>query len=140
MTDTERSDGWERRLARVVERHMHIPGAWGASDCGLTVGEAVEAVTGTNPLVEFVGRYSTELGAARIMKRKGWADMGDLLAAFFEPCGRLSAQRGDVGTILQGGQLTAGFMTDLGFATKGPNGLMFHDQTDLVAAFKVGRP
>ena len=140
MIKFERLPDWERRLARVVEHHLHLPGEWGASDCGMTVGEAIEAVTGVNPLAQFLGKYTTELGAARIMKRKGWTDMGDVLASFFEPCGRLSAQRGDVGNVTQGGALTAGFMTDLGFAAKGPHGLVFHSQVDLVAAFKVGRP
>lgn len=136
--DFTRHPDWERRLVRVSERHMHLPGEWGASDCGLTVGEAIEAVTGTNPLAEFVGRYSTERGAARIMKRKGWADMGDVLAAFFAPVNRLSARRGDVGTVMQGGALTAGYVTEYGFAAKGPDGLIFHPLTAIVTAFRVG--
>lgn len=129
---------WDRRLARVTEKHLALPGEWGVCDCGLTVGEAIEAVTGTNPLAEFAGRYSTELGAARIMKRKGWADMGDVLAHFFPPVGRLLAQRGDVGTVMQGGALTAGYVTEYGFAAKGPRGLIFHPQTEIVSAYKVG--
>ena len=130
---------WDRRLARVTEKHLRLPGEWGVSDCGLTVGEAVEAVTGVNPLAEFIGRYSTEAGAARIMKRKGWANMEDVLASFFGPVNRLKAQRGDVGVVMQGGALTACYITEYGAAAKEPDGLIFHPQTELVRAFMVGR-
>ena len=133
-----RLPGWERRLALVTEKHIALPGEWGVSDCGLTVGEAVEAVTGTNPLAEFVGRYKTELGAARHMKRKGWNDMADVLASFFPETGRLMARRGDVGAVMQGGALTAGYVCEYGFAAKGPRGLIFHDLTEIVTAYRVG--
>lgn len=133
-----RLHGWERRLAAVTEKHMALPGAWGACDCGLTVGEAIEAVTGVNPLAGFIGRYKTALGAARIMKRKGWGDMADVLASFFPETGRLMARRGDVGVVMQGGALTAGYVCEHGFAAKGPRGLIFHDLTEIISAYRVG--
>lgn len=138
MTLTRLPD-WDRRLVRVVEKHLHLPGEWGVSDCGLTVGDAVEAVAGINPLARFVGKYTTEAGAARVMRRKGWKDMGDVLASFAPPIGRLKAQRGDIGTIVQGGQLTAGFICERGLAAKSEHGLVFYPVTEIVAAFKVGR-
>lgn len=132
---------WDRALPLVVERHMALPGEWGVSDCLLTAGDAIEAVTGVDILAEFRGRYSTEIGAARLMRKHGCENVDDVFRVFFSlpPVGRLMAQRGDVGTVMQGGQLTAGFMTERGFAAKGEHGLVFHDITEIVAAFKVGR-
>lgn len=132
---------WDRRLARVTEHHMSLPGEWGVSDCLLTAGDAIEAVTGTDLLAPFRGRYKTEAGAARLMRRNGCETVDDVFRAFFalEPVGRLMAQRGDAGTIMQGDVLTAGYVTEQGFASKGPAGLIFSPVTGIVAAFKVGR-
>lgn len=138
MTLTRLPD-WDRRLARVVEKHLHLPGEWGVTDCGMTVGDAVEAVTGTNPLARFAGRYKTEAGAARLMRKQGWHDMTDVLASMGAPDGRLKAQRGDVATVMQGGQVTAGFVCDRGVAAKSEHGLAFYPVTDIIAAFKIGR-
>ena len=136
-----RLEDWDRRLARVTEKHMSLPGEWGVSDCIMTVGDAIEAVTGDNPFAQFKGRYKTEAGAARVMRKNGCETVEDMLASFLglEPVNRLSAQRGDVGTIMQGGELTAGYVTEYGFAAKGPHGLTFHPVTEIVSAFKVGR-
>lgn len=133
-----RLPGWERRLALVTEKHVSLPGEWGVSDCGQTVGEAVEAVTGVNPMADILGKYKTEFGAARVMKRKGWIDTATMLASFFPETGRLVARRGDVGVVMQGGALTAGYVCEYGFAAKGPRGLIFHDLTAIVAAYRVG--
>lgn len=134
-----RENDWDHRLARVTEKHMRLSGEWGATDCLLTVGEAIEAVTGNDPFAAYRGRYKTERGAARVMRRNGCKDVEAVLARLFQPVGRLLAQRGDVGTVMQGGALTAGYVTEYGFAAKGPNGLIFHPVTEIVSAFKVGR-
>jgi hypothetical protein len=135
-----RSPGWERRLARVTEKHISLPGEWGVSDCLLTMADAVEAVTETDIMVKWRGKYKTEAGAAKLMKKNGCDTVEDVLRDFFRlpPVGRLSARRGDVGIVLQGGQPTAGYVCEYGFAAKGPRGLTFHDLTDIVTAFKVG--
>lgn len=140
MTLTRLPD-WDRRLVRVTEKHMNLSGEWGASDCLLTVGDAIEAVTGTDLLAPYRGRYKTEKGAARLMRRNGCETVEDVFRAFFSlpPVGRLLAQRGDVGVVMQGGEPTAGYVTDQGFAAKGERGLVFHPVTEIVAAFKVGR-
>jgi hypothetical protein len=131
---------WERRLVAVTRQHIAMPGVWGVSDCLLTAADSIEAVTGHDLLAPWRGRYRTEKGAARLMRREGCHDVDDVFRAFFAlpPVGRLSAQRGDVGTILQGGQLTAGFVTGEGFAAKGERGLIFHPVTAIVAAFRIG--
>lgn len=130
---------WDRRLARVTEKHLRLPGAWGESDCVMTVGEAIEAVTGDNPFAKFQGRYTTETGAARVMRKDGYATLEAAFDAYFAACPRLKAQRGDVGIVMQGGQPTACYLTEYGAAAKGPSGLIFHAQTDLVRAYRIGR-
>lgn len=130
---------WDRRLARVTEKHIRLAGEWGVSDCLMTAGDAIEAVTGENPFATYVGRYKTEAGAARLLRKNGAETVEAALARFFEPVGRLLAQRGDVGTIEHEGRLAAGYVTDQGFAVKGPAGLVFYPVTMISTAYRVGR-
>lgn len=134
-----RIDDWERRLARVTEKHLSLPGEWGVADCLLTVADAIEAVTGTDPAADIRGRYKTEIGARRLMKRKGFDDVEAVLAALFPRVGRLLAQRGDVAVVRRGDVLSAGYVTEYGVAVKTATGLSFVPQTDIHAAFRVGR-
>jgi hypothetical protein len=129
---------WDRRLARVTEKHIESPGVWGDADCLLTLADAVEAVTGTDPAADIRGRYTTERGASRILKRRGFANVEEVLASLFPPVGRLLAQRGDAGVIARHGVLAAGYVTEYGLAVKTGRGLDFHPQTEIKSAFKVG--
>lgn len=131
---------WDRRLALVTEKHMRLPGEWGVSDCLLTAADAIEAVTGEDVMARWRGRYSTEKGAARLLRKEKCKTVDDAMRDVFglEPKGRLLAQRGDVGTIEIGGEIVAGYFCELGFATKGPEGLAFHPVTAVLTAYEVG--
>lgn len=85
------------------------------------------------------GKYKTEIGAAKIMKRRGYQSVEDALADRFPPVARLKAQRGDVGVYERQGVICAGYVTEYGFAVKAEHGLEFVPQTDIKAAFQVGR-
>lgn len=137
MIFTRRGD-WDRRLARVTEKHIELAGTWGEADCLLTVADAIEAVTGKDPAKAIRGKYSTEIGAAKLLRRRKMTTVEDALAALFPPVGRLLAQRGDVGVIDKNGVLAAGYVTEYGFAVKTERGLSFHPQTEIKSAFKVG--
>ncbi|GAA2867512.1 hypothetical protein GGQ99_001281 [Aminobacter niigataensis] len=138
MLKLQRLPDWERRLALVVEHHLETPGEWGVADCLLTVADAVEAVTGVDPATRIRGAYSSELGAAKLMRRRKCADVEAVLAKLFPPVGRLMAQRGDVGVVEREGVLAAGFITERGLAVKVEAGLAFYPQTEIKTAFKVG--
>lgn len=139
MLDLTRLPDWDRRLARAVDRHVDIPGEWGKADCLLTCADIVEAITGVDPAADIRGKYKTEAGAARLLRRRGCSDVGEALAALFPTEAVLMAQRGDLGVVERDGRLTACFVTDRGAAAKAERGLTFFLQTDLKAAFRVGR-
>lgn len=129
---------WDRRLARVTEKHLRMPGVWGESDCLLTVADAIEAVTGKDHAAKVRGKYSTPAGAAKLMKRRKCDTVEDVLAKLFPETGRLLARRGDVGTVeLDDGSIAAGYVTEYGVAVKGERGLRFVPQTMLRKAFRV---
>ncbi|TPM59160.1 hypothetical protein FJ959_09840 [Mesorhizobium sp. B2-2-4] len=138
MTSQPRLKDWDRRLARVTEKHLAMPGVWGVSDCLQTDGEAVEAVIGANPFAEVAGRYKTEAGAARLLRKRGFANVEEALASLFPKMPRLMARRGDLAVVERNGQLCAGYICEYGAAVKTETGLTFVPQTEIRSAFRVG--
>lgn len=140
MLDLTRLPDWDRRLARLVSGIADTPGIWGKSDCIMTAAAGIEAVTGTDIMAPWRGRYRTEAGAARWMRKGGCKDVEGLLRDFFglPPVGRLLAQRGDVGVVERDGALCAGFMCDQGFLVRTETGRAILPQTAIKTAFKVG--
>jgi hypothetical protein len=57
---------WQKALRDAVHRH-HAPFSWGSNDCCSFVCDCVLAMTGVDIFAEFRGKYSTELGAAKVM-------------------------------------------------------------------------
>lgn len=140
MLKLKRSPDWERRLVAVTERHHEIGFAWGECDCLLAVADAVEAVTGKDPAASIRGKYSTERGAAKLLRRRKAKTVEDALAKLFpEMPSRLHARRGDICTVEREGQIAAGYMTMEGIAVKSASGLLFIPQTEARKAFQVGR-
>lgn len=137
----ERVHEWDRRLAEVTSRHLQTPSSWGESDCLLKVADAIEAVTGIDLAGSIRGKYKTEAGAAKLLRKRGHTNVESLLEELFDPVGRLLAQRGDVVTIEQDGQIAAGYVTEYGVIVATPTGSAFRPQTDqsIRKAFKVGR-
>lgn len=134
----QRLPDWDCRLIAMTIRHLSTPPEWGVSDCLLTVADAIEAVTGVDLAAKIRGTYDSEIGAAKLLRRRRMKTVEDALAKLLPETGRLMAQRGDVGTIEREGTIAAGFLTDRGFAVKDGRGLVFHPQTAIRRAFKVG--
>lgn len=139
-SSSARVPGWDRALEDVATAHVDILPEWGVSDCLLTAADAIAAVTGTDPLAKFRGKYKTEAGAARKMRQKGCENVKDVFERYLglEPVNRLSARRGDVGVMIINDEYVAGFVCGSGFAVKQPHGLTFFPITEIVQAYKIG--
>ncbi|MER9170908.1 hypothetical protein NKI12_26855 [Mesorhizobium australicum] len=140
MLELTRLKDWDKRLARLVSSIKDEPGVWGETDCLLTAAAAIEAVTGQDIMAPWRGRYKTELGAAKLMRKEGCETVEDVLGKFFglPEIGRLSALRGDVGVVDRDGVLCAGFVCDRGFLCRTETACIFLPQTAIKTAFKVG--
>lgn len=86
--------------------------AFGRHDCGLFCADWVLLVRGVDPALLSRGRYSTELGLARFLKRRGG------IVAHFDAClaachiGRTdSPRRGDIAIVETPQGLTGGIVT-----------------------------
>lgn len=128
--------GWEKRLNAVIERHMALPSQYGVSDCFLMPMDAVEAVTGIRHFPEDRA-YKSEVGAAKRLRKRGFATVEDAFASLFETVSQLSAERGDIGVVEIAGVVCGGVFTVLGFAVRDAIGVQFLPITHVKTAFRV---
>lgn len=91
-----RRSTWEADLSAYIASVRDSRFEWGALDCAMFAAGAVIAITGVDPVEVYRGKYSTELGAAKALKKYGTGDLKSTLDSMFEarPIGRL--QRGDL--------------------------------------------
>lgn len=87
---------WEARLAAYLEPLRTRPFQWGRHDCCTFSAGAVEAMTGTDPMPEFRGRYSTAIGSARALRRFGAGDLAATMDQKFVRLPASLARRGDI--------------------------------------------
>lgn len=86
---------WEAALSEYLTNVRDKPLKWGEHDCGLFFAGACKVMTGFDPGEPFRGRYSTEMGAARALKKYGAGDLESTLDGLFEVVAPGMIQRGD---------------------------------------------
>lgn len=93
-----RADGWEVAFAEAIEAARHKPFAWGGHDCATWAADVRRALTGDDMAADWRGRYRTQLGAARLIRRLGYGSLAEAAEARLgAPLPTvLLAQRGDV--------------------------------------------
>lgn len=97
---------WEERFAQLVHESQLRAFKWGAFDCCTFAADAVEALTGDDPMRHLRGQYRTWRGAAVLVRR-----LGGLRQAVVDVLGApmphpAMAQRGDV-VLVRGEQAPA---------------------------------
>lgn len=124
---------WEPRLLEWLAACEDRPFAWGQHDCCTFTGGAIAAQTGVDFYDQFgfPGAYSTERGAQRALKRRGFADLfGPFDTALGARQAPLLLQRGDI--------VTDGTNVGLLWYRAGPCGLFVGGQHADASAFEVG--
>jgi hypothetical protein len=101
-TPLTRYPDWRARLAGYVAASRRRAFAWGSFDCALFAAGAVEVQTGVDLRRELAGSYTTEIGAARVLRRSGYADPADVAGAFLPEIAVAAARQGDVAAIRTG--------------------------------------
>ncbi len=93
-----RPENWTALLSDYVEAAKKTPRAWGIHDCASFACGWWRLMTGVDVYAVLRGKYDTELGAARIMKQRGWEDMEAVGNYFFgtKHKGVFHASRGDI--------------------------------------------
>lgn len=112
------------RLNTLLKASVNRPFAWGDFDCCLFVADAVKAMTGHDFAAPYRGRYTTELGALRALKRYGQGSLKNTLTALFGPMlGPRCATDGDIALVKTPTGDALGLVYRCGIWVTGPNGL-----------------
>jgi hypothetical protein len=122
-----RLEGWEARLAAVLEATRARPYRLGESDCFRLACEAVEALTGRTRWGQFSGLYRTKGQAKRLIAKFG-TSFDAAFSWFFEgdPAPVAQARRGDVVKFVDdAGEAHLGVCVGAEVAVYGPAGLVF---------------
>lgn len=110
-----RHNDWSIRLNHMVNNNKERPFKWGSWDCCLFAAEAVKAMTGEDLASDLRGRYRTELGALRAIKKVGCNSIEELLDSRLNTeTPRLLACRGDVALVDRPGGDAAGIIYGAG--------------------------
>ena len=136
----DRIEGWEGRLAAVIDAACCTPYVLGQHDCFRLACEAVNALTGVDHWPAWAGRYHTPREALRLLAENG----GSFTAAFtqlfgVEPSAPNTAQRGDVLEYRDAtGQQHLGVCVGAHVALLGEQGLAFQRLRDCAHVWRIG--
>lgn len=137
---TRRPDDWRPRLDAFLDTVQRAPFCFGIHDCGLFVGSAVEAMTGHDPAIELRGRYTTQAGITRILRRMGHPDHVEFVASLFAEIHPSECQIGDLAAIpVEGDVMALGLVAGSRVLVPMPGtiGLGSVDLLQAVRAFEV---
>ena len=126
-------------LAEFIQGRINTPFNWGSNDCCLFAADAVQVMTGHDYASAFRGRYRSEFGAARALKRCG---AGDLLttvtAQLGQPIAPAFAHRGDVVMTDFNGTRAVGVLFNGEAWSPGERGAVAVPRDAIIHAWRVG--
>lgn len=132
---TRRHD-WADRMFKYVDSRRETPFAWGTHDCCRFAAGAVLAMTDKDYMSSF--DYSTELGAAKLIRKAGSLD-ALVNRALGEPLPAVAyAQRGDVVIADLDNGPTVGVVLGVLSAFAAPVGLLFVPTQQARVAWRIG--
>lgn len=135
---TSRKPDWETALSEFIGDCADKPFVYGEHDCAMFAANAVVAVTGTDPIPKFRGKYSTQTGSIKALKRYGAGTLESTIDSKFEVKPASNAIRGDL-AFYEGsvGVVMGGFAVFVGENDKKP-GLVKVPRADWEKAWSVG--
>ncbi|QBQ72940.1 hypothetical protein QJV43_gp24 [Serratia phage Serbin] len=87
---------WQDKLLEQVVLREKVKFEWGKHDCCLFAADVVMAMTGVDYASEFRGKYSTEIGAKRLLAKANEDGLTGVLDGKFAQVDLPYVQRGDL--------------------------------------------
>lgn len=135
MTQLARRHDWPEAVVSFIDSRRPAPFEWGVNDCALFPADAWQVMTGVDLAARFRGRYKSERGALRLMRKAGGMREFVLRAGLIEKPKGFS-QRYDVVLVKTGDWDTLGLNAGNGYwCAPGPDGLVFRPLGEIEAAF-----
>lgn len=97
---------WEQRFIAAMNEERRKAFVWGEADCGTLMGAAVRASVPDHKALRLLKRYSSKVGAKRMLALEGGLEA--LLDRHFEAVPVSLAQTGDIGLVIGPDGLAAG--------------------------------
>lgn len=135
----KRYPDWPERLSRYLASVKARPFVWGEHDCCLFAADALLAMTGIDTAARWRNRYSTSIGAGRVLKLEGF---DSLEAAITDAIGQsepnlMLASRGDVALVRNAGNPAAGIVFGRGVYVPGESGLLCLSRDTIIHLWRV---
>lgn len=137
MSTIQRRDDWRPALHEAVETTRREPFQWGERDCALFAADCVKAMTGIDLGFGFRGSYDDAAGAAKALRRAGFADLPALVASFFDEIHPVRAGVGDIAAIETAEGWALGVYGGPRVTVLRPDGLGSVDRSIVTKAFRV---
>lgn len=131
-----RKDGWESRLAELIESKRNIPFCWQTNNCLGFVAEAEIAVQGFTEFPEALRPMTNKFSAMRIIKKNA-DSLDDWIDQKYQRISILSAQRGDICMIETPEGAAVGVCIGHNATFVGQDGLEFVPMSLTIKAWRV---
>lgn len=140
-----RVDGWQRALNAYLleaqEKYKREGFSYAGLHCVTFCADWVQVLTGTDPLADYRGQYSTEEEARALLESRDGSLLQALTNRFGEPVHPMKAQRGDIAYARFGEQECCGILFTSGSRMValflGEGGFALHRAKDVQNAFRV---
>lgn len=99
---------YRSRLQNYLTGKNGLPFRFGKNDCFTFAGGAIEAVTGEDVYSQYVGKYRTGGGAARLLTENGFDTQADFYKQFGDDVHPAFAQYGDIAILDHAGGQSLG--------------------------------
>lgn len=128
---------WQNRLIAYLHEARRRPFEPGVHDCALFLAGAVQAQTGSDYAAPWRGRYTTERGGLRVLRKDGHADHIAAAAAFLPEKTPSFAQAGDGAVVPTESGPALGVVQGSRIYVLRPEGLALVSLLDATRAFEV---
>jgi hypothetical protein len=128
----KRLPDWPERLIALLNARAHAPFAWGRQDCASFAADAVQAMTGVDPIADLRGYTARD--AIALLR----TPIEQLVAARFPSVPAGLARRGDIGVVEINGRPSVVVIEGEHAVGAGERGLVRAPRTALVSTFAVG--
>jgi ethanolamine utilization protein EutQ (cupin superfamily) len=136
----KRLKDWRTRLHEAVEARRRVPFSFETgADCALFAADCVDAMTGEDMAAGYRGKYRSQAGAIRAIRKAGFDDLASLVGSKLDETSTVRARVGDVAFIPDespfGGAL--GIVIGEQIAVMHVDGIGSVPRTAMIRAFRI---
>ena len=92
----QRGKDWPQALSNACHKYKDTPHEWGTHDCVIFCAKVVEAMTGEDLIADLKGQWTTQIGAARVIKSNGFDSLDEMVSDYLPEKPLPFIGRGDI--------------------------------------------